>query len=194
MWGAMKYHAAHLADFGGRDARQTFWYWFLFLFLLNMAIGLLMSVPMTMSAMATSMAAARGGDPAAAQAAMMSQMAESIRPMIMVGIVLGLINIALIAASFVRRLHDSGKSGLWAAFAGLIYLGTLAMSWASADEVVAMMRHAAASGSAHPGMAMPAQLGWQSVIGYVPIVIVIVFGVMKSDPGANRYGEAPVRF
>ena len=149
---------------------------------------------MTMSAMATSMAAARGGDPSAAQAAMMSQMAESIRPMVLVGIVLGLINIALIAASFVRRLHDSGQPGLWAALAGLIYLGTLALSWANVDRVIAMMREAAESGAAHPGLAMPAQVGWQSVLGYVPIVIVIVFGVMKSDPGANRYGEAPVRF
>jgi uncharacterized membrane protein YhaH (DUF805 family) len=57
-----------------------------------------------------------------------------------------------------------------------------------------MLRNAAASGSEHPGLAMPSQLGWQSVLGYVPILIVIVFGVMKSDPGANRYGEEPVRF
>jgi uncharacterized membrane protein YhaH (DUF805 family) len=59
MWGAMKYHTAHLADFNGRDARQTFWYWFLFVFLLNMAVGLLTSLPATMSAMTASMSAAR---------------------------------------------------------------------------------------------------------------------------------------
>lgn len=26
---ALRYHIRHLADFSGRDARQTFWYWFL---------------------------------------------------------------------------------------------------------------------------------------------------------------------
>lgn len=193
MWGAMKYHAAHLADFNGRDARQTFWYWFLFLFLLNMAIGLVVSVPTIMSGMASSMAAARGGDPAAAQAAMALQMAETIRPMILVGVVLGVFNVGLIAASFVRRLHDSGKPALWAWLAGALYLANLALSWVNADRVVAMMRAAAETG-ARPGFPMPAQLAWASVLGYVPMIIVIVFGVMKSDPGPNRYGEEPVRF
>jgi uncharacterized membrane protein YhaH (DUF805 family) len=194
MLGAMKYHAGHLFDFGGRDARQTFWFWFLFLFILNIAIGMAMSLPMTISAMSTAFEGARTGDPAAAQAAMMNQMADSMRPLIVGGIIIGLFNVVMMAAALVRRLHDSGKSGVWAALTGAIYLASLALSWFTADEIVAMMREAAAAGGPQTGLGMPVQLGWQSLLGYVPMIMVIVVGVLGSDPGPNRYGEEPVRF
>ena len=194
MLGAMKYHAAHLFDFHGRDARQTFWYWFLFLFIVNIAVGVVISVPMTMSAMSTAMEATRSGDAQAAQAAMMAKMASSMRPVLIGGIVLGLVNILLLAAAFVRRLHDSGKPGIWAAIAGAIYLFSLWVSWDRADEMVAMMQQLSDASDPQGAIAAQTRMAWQSLLGYIPIVMVIVFGVLKSDPGPNRYGEEPVRF
>jgi uncharacterized membrane protein YhaH (DUF805 family) len=35
--------------------------------------------------------------------------------------------------------------------------------------------------------------GW-SMISWIGIIVVIVFGVMKSQGGPNAYGDAPVRF
>jgi len=194
MWGAMKYHARHLFDFSGRDARQTFWFWFLFLFIVNLVVGMAMSIPMTVSAMSTAFDSARSGDPVAAQAAMMNQMAGSMRPLIIGSIVVGLFNLVLMAAPLVRRLHDSGKSGLWAALIGAIYLASLAYSWTNADKVVATMRQAATAGVTNPVSGMQAQLGWQSLLGYVPMIMVIIVGLLKSDPGPNCYGAEPVRF
>jgi uncharacterized membrane protein YhaH (DUF805 family) len=199
MWQTIRYQFGHLAEFRGRDTRQTFWYWFLALVVANVVVGLAMSLPLTTSAMGTAMAGARsGGDPAAveaaAQAAMMNQMADSMKPLILAGIVVGLINIVLLGASFVRRLHDSGKSALWAGLAAAVYLVSLWASWASADRIVSAMHQAAAQGSARLAGDLQQQLGWQQLVGYVPLIIIIVFGVMKSDPGPNRYGEEPVRF
>ncbi len=194
MLGAMRYHAQHLFDFTGRDARQTFWYWFLFLFIVNIAVGFAMSVPVTISAMSSAFEAAGSGDPEAARTAVMSQMAGAMRPMIVGGIVLGLANIVLIAAAFVRRLHDSGKPGLWALVAGVIYLASLWLSWAEADKVTAMMNEIASAGEPGGALAMQSRMGWQGLIGYVPLAMVIGFGLLKSDPGANRYGAEPVRF
>ena len=193
MFGALKYHARRVFDFSGRDARQTFWYWFLLVFIVNLAVGIAMSVPMMGSGMATALAGARDGDPQAAQAAMMAEMASYMRPLMLGGIVLGLFNLVLMAAPFVRRLHDSGKSGIWAAIAGLIYLASLWLSWSNADQIVAMTQQMAVA-TPSERIAMQAEMARQSLLGYIPLIMVIVFGVLKSDPGPNRFGEEPVRF
>jgi uncharacterized membrane protein YhaH (DUF805 family) len=189
----MQYHARHVFDFAGRDARQTFWFWFLFLFIVNIAVGFAMSIPMTAAAMSTAFEGARSGHPEAVQAKMIGDMAEAMRPMLAGAIVLGLVNVVLIAASFVRRLHDSGKSGLWAALAGAIYLVSLWLSWTHADEAVALMSEAAAGGSMG-ALEAQSRMGWQGLLGYVPMIMVIGFGLLKSGDGPNRYGEDAVRF
>ena len=41
----------------------------------------------------------------------------------------------------------------------------------------------------------PGILTWLTLLFfYFPIVLLVIFGVRKSTPGPNRYGEAPVRF
>ena len=194
MLAAMKYHARHLFDFSGRDARQTFWFWFLFLFILNIVAGIAMSAPMTVAAIATAVEGAHSGNMEAAHAAMMHDMAQGLRPMLIGGIILGLVNIALIAAAFVRRLHDTGKSAVWAALAGTIYLFSLWLSWAKADEVVALMNDLAAAGGPVDSYEVQARMGWENLLGYLPIILLIGFGLLKSDEGPNRYGDDPVRF
>lgn len=192
---AVRYHLSHLADFSGRDARQTFWYWFLALFILNIVVGLAMSLPATISATTTALEATRnGGDPAAAQAAAMAGMAGSMRSMIIAGIVLGLVNVVLLAAALVRRLHDSGQSGLWAALVGAIYLFSLWQNWSSADQMVEVMRQMSSASNPASAVEAQAQLARQSLLGYVPVVLVIVIGLLRSTPGQNRFGEVPVRF
>ena len=61
MWGAMKYHAAHLADFTGRDARQTFWYYVLFLFIIQVVAGMAMAIPLIAGVFRGIVAASRAG-------------------------------------------------------------------------------------------------------------------------------------
>ena len=178
MLGAMRYHAAHLFDFAGRDARQTFWYWFLFLFILNIVVGLAMSVPMMLEAMGTAMAAARTGDAAAAEAAVAVQMAGSLKPMLLAAIALGVVNVVLIAAAFVRRLHDSGKSALWAVIAGAIYFVSLGLTWTHAEEAMAMMQEMAATTDPARTLELQSRMAWQNLLGYLPLAMVIGFGML----------------
>jgi uncharacterized membrane protein YhaH (DUF805 family) len=194
MLAALRYHFGHLLDFSGRDARQTFWYWFLFLFIVNMAAGFAMTIPLMAKTMASAFEVARTGNQAAMQAVVVDQIAGSMAPMVELSIALGVANLALMAAAFVRRLHDSGRSGVWAALAGAIYAGTLALSWTRIGEMTRMVHDAAANPQGVQAMAIQARMGWQGLIGYVPIIMIIGFGVLKSDPGANRFGADPVRF
>lgn len=191
---ALLYHFRHLADFAGRDARQTFWFWFLFLFIINIAVSTIATVPMMIEAVQTGMEAARSGDPGSAEATMMADMSDQMGFMMEVGIVIGLFNAAMMAAPFVRRLHDSGKSGIWAAIAGAIYLASLVMAWLRADDVAAMMQQMSTKADSAEILELQSQLMWQSLLGYVPLIIIVVFGVLGSDPGPNRFGEEPVRF
>ena len=195
MLGAIKYNFRHLFDFVGRDARQTFWYWVLFVVILNIVVSLAISIPMTVGAMSTMFDAARsGGDPALAEAAMLDEMGAMARPLVLVSVVVGLANIVLLAASFVRRLHDSGKSAIWAILAGAVQLVALFLAFEQINEAEAMIRNAASAQSAQDALAMQGQLAWRSLIGWIPLLMLVVFGVMKSDPGPNAYGAEPVRF
>ncbi len=194
MLGALKYHFRHLADFGGRDARQTFWFWFLFLFIANIAISFIGTVPMMVDAMTIGFQAAQTGHPEAAEAMITQRMGEHMTSLIGIGIALGVFNIAMIAAAFVRRLHDSGKSGVWAAVAGAIYAASLYLAWARAGDAAALMQQVAAAKDPATALAVQSKMAWQSLLGYVPIAIVIGFALLKSDPEPNRFGAEPVRF
>jgi uncharacterized membrane protein YhaH (DUF805 family) len=194
MLAAIKYNFAHLFDFGRRDARSTFWYWVLFVVVLNIVVSLAVSIPMTAAAMSTAAEVAQSGDATAAQAAAIERMADMAKPLIWVSIVVGLANIVLLAASFVRRLHDSGKPAVWALIAGAAQVVTVFLALAQIGDAEAMIRGAAAARSAGEAFAAQPGMAWQSLLGWMPLIILIVFGVMKSDEGANRYGEGPVRF
>ncbi|MBD3814359.1 MAG: DUF805 domain-containing protein, partial [Betaproteobacteria bacterium] len=46
MLGSIKYNLANLANFNGRDARQTFWYYVLFLVVIQFGAGIIAAIPM----------------------------------------------------------------------------------------------------------------------------------------------------
>lgn len=194
MLASIRYNFAHLFDFAGRDARQTFWFWMLFVFVLNIAASMLISVPATFGAIGSAMDAARsGGDQTAVQAAVMARMSDMIRTMVLVSIGIGLVNVVLVAAALVRRLHDSGKPGVWAVAIGALYVVSLVAAYQQIGAMQSAMAHAAAGGSPGDMMAFQRTTGLRGLLGWAPLILVIVFGVMKSDPGPNKYGDEPVR-
>ena len=131
---AIKYHFRHLTDFSGRDARQTFWYWFLFLFIAQHrgvdgrdgadddrsdVDGLRGRAQRRSGSGRAADDGTDGGIDAHDRCWWRSS--------------LGIVNLLLIAAAFVRRLHDSGKSGLvGGACRALIYLGIAGYGWLDA--------------------------------------------------------------
>ncbi len=189
---SIKYQLSHLADFGGRDARQTFWYYVLFLIVLQFLISMIVAIPMYIEMFSGAMDAARSGvDTDTMEANMMAGISGSLPQQVTIGAVIGLLIIGLFLAAFVRRLHDAGFSGWWAALPVALQLGAI---WAS-FEVLDIMSEAMRTMGDDPGamQAMQSETIGYSLLGWIGYLVVIIFGVMKSD-GPNRYGHEPVRF
>jgi uncharacterized membrane protein YhaH (DUF805 family) len=196
MFGSIKYNLTHLFDFTGRDARQTFWYYILFLVVIEFSVSIAMSVPLMVNIFSQILAAAKAGvtDQQAIQNMMAARMGGWLQHSVRVSMVLSLVVIVLFVAAFVRRLHDSDKSGWWAALPIATKLFSMAMTFSvmgrMQEMITTAMKYPEAGGMLQYQREM-APYGLLSWIGYI---VVIVFGIMKSTDGPNRYGAAPVRF
>ena len=191
MFEAIGYNFRHLFDFRGRDPRRTFWLWALFVVLLNIVVSLAISIPLGIEAVSVGMAGPQSD--AAVESAIVERMASMAETLIWLSIAIGLANIVLLAAAFVRRLHDSGRSALWALVAGAVQLLSLGLELGQVGDAEAMIRAATAARNAEEALALQGGMAWQGLIGWIPLIILVVFGVMASDPGPNRYGEPPAQ-
>jgi uncharacterized membrane protein YhaH (DUF805 family) len=195
MLGAIKYNLSHLLDFTGRDARQTFWYYVLFLVVINFAIGMVVAIPMTVGAIGTAVDAARSGaSEEAMQAQMMSQMSGTMGGMVWVSLVTSALMGLLLLASFVRRLHDSDKSGWWAALALAGHAAGMLVSLRMMDVMQDMLATPIEAGNMQAMIERQQEVSAYGLAGWIGPIVVIVFGVMKSTDGPNRFGDHPVRF
>ena len=199
MWGAIGYGLRNIGNFSGRDARQTFWYFVLFVYIVGFAISMLASMPM-MGQMFSGMFAqikSAPQDPATTQAAMTASMTQAMvhwmPTMMWVGAGVIVFKVVLLGASFVRRLHDSGLPGWIAAIPVVLEAAVLAQMPGQLAKIVAMMQQMQADPASNPMVGAQTNIGG-AVLGWLAILIVIVCAVRKSSDGANRYGEAPVRF
>ena len=146
MLDAIKHGLSHVVTFTGRDARQAFWYYVLFVYLLTTAINMVFVMPMTMQnvmmGVQQGIAQGQGQDPeatqAAVRAAMFGSMSDMMPKIVLLGMVIGIAMLLLLGAAFVRRLHDTNLSGLWA----LVPAGCQAASLLSMPGQLARMQEA----------------------------------------------------
>jgi uncharacterized membrane protein YhaH (DUF805 family) len=195
MLGAIKYNLTHLLDFRGRDARQTFWYYVLFLVVLQFLASMMMTIPIMIRIFRTVFEQTQAGaPPEVVQAQMQVQMGSIMGDMLWVSITLGVLFAALLLAAFVRRLHDSDKSGWWAALAVAGQAAGLVVSIRVAGmmrELMPMMNDPA---NMQQVMAQQQHLSAYSLAGWIAPAVVIGFGILRSTDGPNKYGDEPVRF
>ena len=195
MLALLKYQFGHLFDVKGRDARPTFWWWVLFLVIIQFVLGMLVAIPMTVSTMGAAFnAAASGASEDAMSANMFAEMGQWMRITMISSALLGILAMLMGAASFVRRLHDSGMSGWWATIPLATQIIGLYVSNQMADEMIELF-----SNVTDPAAMQAAQMEitanampW-SLMGWVGYAFVIYCGVRGSTDGANAYGEEPVR-
>ncbi len=194
MIGAIKHGLTNLFNFTGRDARQTFWYYVLFVVILRVIASMMVSIPMMVGAFGSAIESAKSGaDEKVMQARMMTAMADSLDTMVWFGIAIGVVTAVLLCASIVRRLQDSDLSPLWVLPPGALYFASLSQVPAQMDIAKKMMAEMASKPQVNPYAAMGAQSGY-TLLAWVPVLLIIYFGVRKSTPGANRYGAEPVSF
>ncbi|MEL1250288.1 DUF805 domain-containing protein [Aurantiacibacter gilvus] len=186
-----KYCLKNVTNFEGRDARQTFWFYVLFLVLLQFAIGLLSAIPSMASAFGSSLEAAQSGmDMERVQARMMAEMANSLGTMMWIGVATSAIITLLFVAAFVRRLHDAGYSGWLALVPVVIQVMAIYGQIDQADQLQQIFT-SGASPQQMQAMQMEVSSNPVNYISWLGYLFVIVFGVFKSQPGPNRYGEPP---
>lgn len=197
---SIRHNLGNLTNFNGRDARQTFWFWVLVVVLVQYAITMAVSIPMYVS-MAAEMFTAVGQNPdsidagAEAMDGMFDGMIETMKIIAVVSLVVGVISTFLLAASFVRRLHDAGFTGLIALIPIAAYLGSLAYNIVLMDDMAEIMREAMAASMESPDSfnpyAMQAEAGILGILGWLAPLVGIVFGVWPTEEGSNQYGEEP---
>ncbi len=200
MLGAVKYNLTHLLDFSGRDARQTFWFYVLFVFLVNIAVGMIVTVAMIGRMMGPLIDAAQAS---ASEEVIRAQMGAGMGAMMgsvmWYSLAATVVMILLLAASFVRRLHDSNRSGWW----GLLVLAAQAAGIFVSFKMIGVMQEIMTAAMSGPTPMTPVEMqalmqghniNAYAGVGWLAPLIVIVFGVMDSTEGPNRYGAEPVRF
>ena len=188
---AIRYNLANLTRFSGRDRRQNFWLYVLFLVIVQALVSFAVSLPILGAMMSEAFDAARAGaSEAELQARMMAQASGSVGTSTWVSAISSLLLIVLLAASFTRRLHDSGKPGWIAAIAALLQLASIAIALASVEQATQIVL-AAQTGDLETLHQMQREVALQGMIGWLPMLVVLVFGLWPSTPGPNRYGEEP---
>ncbi|MDR2858055.1 MAG: DUF805 domain-containing protein [Novosphingobium sp.] len=198
---ALRHGLRNLLNFQGRDARQAFWYYALLVYAAIVAVTMLFAVPMmvqaVMAAVRETVAAGPSQDPAAAQmqvqAAAIRSISGAISSLVAVSTVVNLLMLALLAASFVRRLHDANLSGLWALLPGTMQLVNIIITPGLTRKAMATM-DLAMSQTDDPAAAfraMQSSVQAASLLGWAGILVVVVLGMRKSTPGPNRYGDEP---
>ncbi len=200
MLDAIKHGLTNLFNGQGRDARQAFWFYVLFIYIVTTAISMAVSLPLTLESVFTGIqqgiAQGQGQqDPAVAQAAVQAAMAGSmgrmIPAMMWVSLIVGVIMLVGLAASLVRRLHDSDLSGWWALLPGACQV----VSMASVPTMMNSMQHQMETMDYTNPMAgfsmVSGAFGVGPLLAWVAIGLVVILGVRKSTPGPNRFGDAP---
>ncbi len=195
MVGAIKYNLSHLLDFTGRDARQTFWLYILFLVVVQFVFGLLAMIPAMVSIMSGAFdAASNGASEGEMQVAMAADIGAMISQQVWISAGATLVSCFLFVAAFSRRLHDAGYPGWIAAIPVATSVYSVWHSVVMIDEAIAMAEAALANPEAASVAGFQQDASLASLIGWVGYLVVIGFGILKSQEGPNRYGDAPVRF
>lgn len=196
MLGAIRHALANLANPHGRDSRQTFWYWALALFLLRFGAGLTVSIPMTAKIMATAVHSVKVGrpeDPAAITASITRIISDSLPTMIWLQIGLGVVTMALLATSLIRRAHDSELPGWVVLVPGALYAGALAQMPGQIGAIMAKLSHMDPTTPPNAMTMMQGQ-GTLALLSYGAAALVLWIGLRKSSFGPNRFGAEPTRF
>jgi len=201
MLAATKYNLTHLVDFTGRDARQTFWYYVLFLFIVYFVLGFVGAIVLMGSLMGPLMDAAQAGaSEQQIQVQMNAWMGGVFGKLLWVSMAVNVLMDLLLAAAFVRRLHDSNSTGWWGLAVVAAQLVSMAMMVPMMDAMQDVMAQAMDPANVSDPARFQAMMAQQSrfslygLVGWIGPIVAIYFGVKGSTEGPNRYGEAPVRF
>jgi uncharacterized membrane protein YhaH (DUF805 family) len=194
MWFAIKHGVRNSFNMSGRDSRHTFWYYVLFVYILTIAISSAATIPATFGAIFKGVKEGLANpevSPQAQSEAMAAAMSDMIPITIWLGVATGLLLLFALAASFVRRLHDSGLSGWWALLPAALQVACLSLLPSQADRMRDVMAKTASGDPLANLSALESSLNFGTLMGWGALGLVILFGSRKSKDGPNRFGLEP---
>ena len=174
---AIRHGFANLTNFSGRDSRSLFWWWVLLIVVITFGLSFISGIVFTAGAMGTAFqSGAAGVDQDQIQAEMMRNMAGTIGTQAWIGVAISIIGLALLIASFVRRLRDAG---LPVAIAIIPVLTTLFASYVSV-AAVDTIRAAMMSDNPQTMNDTAAASSGLGLVAYIGYLVVIVCGLIPS--------------
>lgn len=187
---SFRHNLANLTRVEGRDSTGQYWPYVLTIIVVNFIISLILTVPMMIDAFTASFEAVRQGaeagvpvDDTALQAQMMQQMMGDIAGFWPITMALGIVQMLLVLAATVRRLHDRDWSGWWVLLGVVGWLTGAIASWWTMD----LMQGGIAELEANMGMI--SVIGWLPYVGYIILLIQLV---QSGSPEPNRFGPPPL--
>lgn len=198
-------HINGLFDFSGRENRQPFWLWVLITYAIQTVVSMVGTIPIVIIMMqkieplSQTDPAYLDAHPEIAQKLFLDAFVPMIQLIMIMAVVSVLIFVVFLAAATVRRLHDTNRSGWWAApyFAFITIM--------PAAQILLVQRFFSTFETLGP-TASPEQINvamvplgqvWAAMmgigmIGLLLMIVLIVFCCMAGTPGPNKYGEDPL--
>jgi len=178
-------HFKKLADFKGREDRASFWPYAALVFVIIMVAGMLIFVPMMANTMAEMQQYAAQHPDQATVVSSPGQYSISVEGhhpeffpassmAAFLGVTFGLA-ILLYAAAATRRLHDTGRSGLW----GLLPLPFIIYSSVMMPRVFASV--------GEPDMRLFFSIFFSNMLYLITLVVLIVLLAGQAESGPNRF-------
>ncbi|MBW8785096.1 MAG: DUF805 domain-containing protein [Novosphingobium sp.] len=188
---AIRHGLTGVAQYGGRDGRQAFWYFVLFVFIVGFIVSTAFSLATIGPMLASAISAGTDRQPPADATTLFDgRGAGMVRTMFTLGLSLGVAKLALLSPALARRAHDSGLSTALALIAPALY--TLGLVVLAANWQLLVDRQIAAVG--HPDIALANLRSYPQVavtlLEWSAAVVAVIIGVRKSTPGPNPYGRA----
>lgn len=190
MIAATAYNLKNMFNAKGRETRNEFLSYLVFVFLLNVVIYFFASAPTLVNALGAGMDAARSGDPASAQTAVLDQLIGFAGTLVWISLGLAVLNIILLSAAFVRRSHDAGLPGLVLAIPLGLQLVWMFFAYRQLDGLEQTMRSAAAAQMAGASPSVQTGMIAQDMIGWLVVLIVVVIGSMRHHPAADQFDSS----
>ena len=193
--GAVMRGLRNVTNLHGRDTLGQYWPYALTLMGIQFMLGLLVSIPMVMQSMASSMAQVENAARAGQQASIAAIQAESFRATMVQGLQLfpyttaiSVIFGLLLIAATVRRLHDRDWSGWWVAALVVVKLAAMVNGYLAMRAIAVAMTQTHDITTMSSSMISSAALSLPIWGLYITLLVQLV---QRGNGLENRFGPPP---
>jgi len=189
----------------GRDDRVQFWIYFAIVLAPLVAVQMIAQVVLTFPSIDLQGAMQPDYDAKAANLKMMTEMYEGMIASIYITVALHAVATLLLLTATARRLHDRGRSGLFALILPLAAVVTGIDQARRTEHILGMMPKLSAELAAQSGPQQPGDIfgliakmqpdasgaSWAAIVAGLAMLVLVIELLRAGTPGPNRFGPQP---